>query len=91
MFLDVWKDQWQPVGSFAGTARRGDVAPSMIGRKVWAFAEGYIPGGGSEEGDQALVPHETACILNPGDEDAAIEITVFLKDREPAGILDPFG
>lgn len=29
--------------------------------------------------------HETACLLNPGDENAEIEITVFFEDREPAG------
>ncbi len=29
--------------------------------------------------------HETACLLNAGDEDAHVRITVFFKDREPAG------
>ncbi len=57
----------------------------MIGKKEWSIAEGYIPSGGVGEDDPALVSHETACILNPGDEDAQIEITVFFKDREPAG------
>lgn len=57
----------------------------MIGKKEWAIAEGYIPSGGADETDRALVSHETACILNPGDHDAHIEVTVFFKDREPAG------
>lgn len=57
----------------------------MIGKKEWAIAEGYIPSGGAGGGDRALVSHETACILNPGDVDAQVEITVFFKDREPAG------
>jgi hypothetical protein len=57
----------------------------MIGKTEWAIAEGYIPSGGVGEDDPALVSHETACILNPGGEDARIEITVFFKDREPAG------
>lgn len=55
-----------------------------IGRKIWAIAEGFIPSGGVK-GDPALVSHETACILNPCDEDAAIEITLFFEDREPVG------
>lgn len=29
--------------------------------------------------------HEAACLLNPTNEDAEIEITVFFEDREPAG------
>jgi hypothetical protein len=55
-----------------------------IGRKVWAIAEGYIPG--TSHGPQpAMTSHETACLLNAGDEPARIEITIFFKDREPAG------
>src|ERR1700733_49104 len=55
-----------------------------IGRLRWAIAEGYIP---SESGhtDRTLVSHETACILNAGDIDANVEITVFFADREPVG------
>jgi hypothetical protein len=29
--------------------------------------------------------HETACILNTGDRDASVRITIFFADREPAG------
>lgn len=57
----------------------------MIGKKEWAIAEGYIPSDGSAENDRALVSHETACILNPGDADAKLEIIIYFKDREPAG------
>jgi len=55
-----------------------------IGRKRWAIAEGYIPSQSSFS-DRSLVSHETACILNAGDSEAHIEITVFFADREPAG------
>jgi hypothetical protein len=55
-----------------------------IGRRSWAIAEGYIPGW-SNGPEPALTSHETACILNPGAEDAHIDITVFFKEREPAG------
>jgi len=55
-----------------------------IGRKLWAIAEGYIPSQ-SAFADPALVSHETACILNAGDRDAQVAITIFFGDREPVG------
>lgn len=56
----------------------------MIGRTTWAIAEGYIPSQSVAE-TRELVSHETACILNAGDADARVEITVYFKDREPIG------
>jgi hypothetical protein len=55
-----------------------------IGRRRWAIAEGYIPSE-SAFSDRALISHETACILNAGDRDARVTITIFFADREPAG------
>jgi hypothetical protein len=55
-----------------------------IGCKRWAIAEGYIPSQSSFS-DRALVSHETACILNAGDHDAHVNITIFFADREPIG------
>ena len=55
-----------------------------IGRTRWAIAEGYIPGESSFD-DPALVSHETACILNAGDREARVEITLYFTDRDPAG------
>ena len=55
-----------------------------IGRRRWAIAEGYIPSQ-SAFNDRALISHETACILNAGDRDAQVAITVFFGDREPVG------
>ena len=55
-----------------------------IGRKRWAIAEGYIPSQSSFS-DRALISHETACILNAGDRDAHVAITVFFADRAPVG------
>lgn len=56
-----------------------------IGRTRWVIAEGYIPGQSTNGDDPAFVSHETACILNTGDEDAAVEITLFFAEREPVG------
>jgi hypothetical protein len=55
-----------------------------IGRKRWAIAEGYIPSKSSFT-DRTLVSHETACILNAGDRDAHVTITIFFANREPVG------
>lgn len=55
-----------------------------IGRKRWAIAEGYIPGW-SNGPEPEMLSHETICILNAGDEDADVTLTIFFNDREPAG------
>lgn len=55
-----------------------------IGRRRWAIAEGYIPSE-SSFADRALESHETACILNAGDRDAKVAITIYFADREPVG------
>lgn len=57
---------------------------SGIGRQTWAIAEGYIPGD-SHGPEPAMTSHETACLLNTGDETATVEITLYFTDREPAG------
>ena len=56
----------------------------MLGRTSWAIAEGYIPGW-SHGPEPEMESHETACLLNAGDEEAKVEITVYFDDREPAG------
>lgn len=55
-----------------------------MGRRRWAIAEGYIPGG-STGPEPAMTSHETACLLNAGDTDARVTITVIFEDRDPAG------
>ncbi len=55
-----------------------------IGHTRWAIAEGYIPGQ-STGPEPAMTSHETACLLNAGDDEARIEITLFFADREPVG------
>lgn len=55
-----------------------------IGKRVWVIAEGYIPDG-SNGPEPEMTSHETACILNTSDQDALVEITLYFKDRDPAG------
>ena len=55
-----------------------------IGKTCWAIAEGYIPAY-SNGPEPQFTSHETVCILNAGDEDAQIEITIYYSDKEPVG------
>jgi hypothetical protein len=54
-----------------------------VGHRVWAVPEGYIPG--RSTGPDDMTSHETVCLLNAGDQDAEVELTVYFEDREPAG------
>jgi hypothetical protein len=55
-----------------------------LGKRRWAIAEGYIPDR-SHGPEPEMASHETACILNPNDAAASVEIRVYFADREPAG------
>ena len=55
-----------------------------VGHRAWAIAEGYIPSS-STGSTRDLVSHETVCILNTGDSDADVEITVYFAERDAAG------
>ena len=55
-----------------------------IGQRLWAIAEGYIPPSGTQS-SRELESHETACLLNAGDADAHVAITLYFRDREPVG------
>jgi hypothetical protein len=56
----------------------------VVGKRCWAIAEGYIPEDSQGKG-RAFESHETACILNAGEREAHVEITVYFRDRDPAG------
>ncbi len=55
------------------------------GRTRWIIPEGFIPSESLPGAGRPLISHEAACILNAGDEDAAVEIMVYFTDREPIG------
>jgi hypothetical protein len=46
-----------------------------LGARTWVIAEP----------PPAFTSHETACILNAGDTDAHVEITLYFSDRDPVG------
>ena len=49
------------------------------GKKEWVIPDGYM----SEISNGVYVSHEAICVLNTGEKDAAIAITVYFEDREP--------
>ena len=55
-----------------------------VGHTRWAIAEGYIPEW-SHGPEPEMTSHETVCILNAGDMDATVRITLYYEDREPVG------
>jgi hypothetical protein len=57
---------------------------SPVGARQWAIAEGYIPSA-STGPEPEMTSHETVCILNAGERDARVEITIYYADREPVG------
>jgi hypothetical protein len=57
---------------------------TIVGRKIWAIAEGYIPSESTSDKPD-LISHEAACILNASDKEAHVEITLYFKDAECVG------
>ena len=61
-----------------------DADRSPVGRRRWAIAEGFIPSA-SHGPEPEMTSHETACLLNTGEREAHVEVTVYFADRDPAG------
>ena len=55
-----------------------------LGHKRWVIADGYIPEW-SHGPEPQMLSHEAASILNAGDADADVSITIYFAEREPAG------
>lgn len=60
------------------------MSTKSMGAIRWAIAEGYIPSQSTGPEPQ-MTSHETVCVLNLGERDAQIQITLFFADREPVG------
>jgi hypothetical protein len=50
-----------------------------IGKKVWIIPDGFLP----EKSNGDFVSHEAVCVLNTGDQDAEVKLTIYFEDREP--------
>ncbi len=51
---------------------------TSYGAKVWLIADGFYP----PHSSGAFPSHEAICVLNPGNREAKLEITLFFEDRE---------
>lgn len=50
-----------------------------VGKKIWIISDGFLP----EKSNGNFVSHESVCVLNTGEQDARIHISVYFEDREP--------
>lgn len=50
-----------------------------IGKKIWLVPDGYLPS--KSNGD--FVSHEAICVLNTGEKDANIKLTIYFEDQDP--------
>lgn len=57
---------------------------NALGKHRWTMVDGYIPAW-SHGPEPEMVSHEAICILNAGDRDARVELTLYFADREPVG------
>lgn len=60
------------------------MANAGIGCRTWVIADGYMPGWSNGPAPE-MQSHESASMLNTGDQDAHVTITVYHENREPAG------
>jgi hypothetical protein len=57
---------------------------SVVGKRVWAIAEGYIPPTSHGPAPE-MTSHEAACLLNTSEQEAHVQITIYFSDRDPVG------
>jgi hypothetical protein len=50
---------------------------SDVGQRTWAIARGHIP--------PTFGSYDKLCLLNAGDRDAVVELTIYFAEREPWG------
>jgi len=55
-----------------------------IGKRLWVIPEGYLPPDAPGK-SRAMQSHEAACVLNAGETDAHLRLTLYFADRPPAG------
>lgn len=60
------------------------MANKSIGHTRWAIPDGYIPAW-SHGPEPAMTSHEGLSILNTGDKEVEVRITLYFSDREPVG------
>lgn len=59
--------------------RRKHMPRPLLGRRSWVVPDGYLPSGEFD----GFSSHEAVCLLNAGEVDARLELTVYLEDADP--------
>ncbi|MNW34747.1 Anabaena sensory rhodopsin transducer [compost metagenome] len=54
------------------------------GSYFWVIPDGYIPPISNGE----LLSHESICVLNCGQQDASLKISIYFEDREPIEAME---
>jgi hypothetical protein len=60
------------------------MAGKSIGSRTWVIGDGYIPAW-SNGPEPEMLSHESASMLNTGDTDAHVTLTIYHEEREPVG------
>ena len=55
-----------------------------LGCRIWAIADGHIPLVSHGE-EPTFTSHDKLCILNTGDQEARLEVTIYYQNAEPDG------
>jgi hypothetical protein len=55
-----------------------------IGHKLWAIPGGHIPIASTGH-EPECTSHDALCLLNTGDDEAAVAVTLYYTDRDPVG------
>ena len=63
---------------------RDATARDAIGRTRWAVAGGHVPFGTTGR-EPAMTSRDELCVLNAGDAEATLALTVLYADRDPVG------
>ncbi len=71
-------------GVDAGGAGSDSRMTDHIGTTRWVIADGYIPNR-STGPEPEMTSHESAALLNTGDANANVSISLYFADRDPAG------
>lgn len=54
-----------------------------FGKTVWMIPDCYWPVADAAQANQPYQSHEALCILNTGDADATLRVTLYFEDEEP--------
>jgi hypothetical protein len=60
-----------------------EIAMQAFGKTRWLIPDCYRPVVEPRQLEQPYQSHDAICVLNTGDEDAVIDITLYFEDREP--------